>query len=365
MRKINRAVKVIRYVNKTYFSNNLIKYLFSILFIILLCLYLTHNAIYNVINFNRNLFIESKKNIISQYDNKLPSGFYYLDRNNKNGPITLNRQIDDGTKTDFYKYFSEYNPEYLKEDNNRSNKTQISIVMFADKLNPNSIYENAVSEAYQYANIHNYTLSFNHLNYNKEKEIYYMKFSAILEKIIEGMKENNCDWIFWLDGDVSITNPTIKLETFLPEDENINFVAATDYNGLNAGVFFLKVNSWSYNIIINAMSYPHFKEKEYLRFAEQTALNNVLSKEENTKHYYVVPLDWFNRFYGGRVKGDFIVHFPGHKHKDQKAQNLRKEVGEKWYKANNNESLRKKVLNYYSLPRNKQENEGILTFKKY
>ena len=44
-----------------------------------------------------------KLNEIKKKKNKLPDGFMLVDENNPNGPITLNREKDDGTKHNLYK----------------------------------------------------------------------------------------------------------------------------------------------------------------------------------------------------------------------------------------------------------------------
>ncbi|ORX42627.1 hypothetical protein BCR36DRAFT_400247 [Piromyces finnis] len=231
--------------------------------------------------------------------------------------------------------------------------------MFYNDIESNSIDENAISEIYQYAKIHKYNLKLNKNVYNKDKSIYYMKLSVILETIVEGLKKKNYDWVFWVNSDVSITNPGIKLETFLPTDENVHFLASSDNDGLNDGVFFIRVHPWSYDILLNAFSYSHYNKGKFLKFAEQTCLNNILSDESHKDHYVIVPNEWFNVNFDDRKKGDFIVHFKDIEFKNEKAMNLRKEINNEWYEASNNKDLRKEVLDYYQKSRSSQSHGGV------
>jgi len=116
--------------------------------------------------------------------------------------------------------------------------------MFSNVINVNTIYENAISSFYQYSQIHGYELYFNHYRYDTERQVYFMKINVILEKLMEGLKNKNYDWIFWVDSDVILANPNIKLEAFLPNENmnNIHFIISDDVNELNNGVFFLRVH---------------------------------------------------------------------------------------------------------------------------
>jgi len=349
--------------------------IFNVIFIIYITVTLSCKGINNVIDNNKHIKFKQKNKIYTVNDERLPPGFYFLSNNNTNGPITVDRQADDGTKIDFYKVLPEYFND-INKNNNRNNtsiqddnlpfkKANIAIVMFANYVKVNTIYENAVSEFYQYANFYNYDLIFNEINYNKYKEIFYMKISVIIEALIEGIKTKKYDWIFWADSDVSLTNPTIRLEAYLPEDENVHFVAAADGNGLNAGVFLIRVNSWSYNLMTKALTYPDYHKGEFLRFAEQTAINNLLSSEEEAKHYVIVPRPWFNQYFGARAKVNFLIHLPGTKDKNEKVKMLRKVIDRDWYLTNSNEKARKEALKYFSLPREKQEYGGYFTYRTY
>jgi len=237
-------------------------------------------------------------------------------------------------------------------------KENIIIVMFSNVVKPNSIYENAISSFYQYSKIHGYDLECNHYRYDNERQIFFMKLNSVIEKIIIGLKEKTYDWIFWVDSDVILTNPNIRIESFLPNDKmtNIHFIASDDDSGLNAGVFLIRVHPWSLNLLMRAMSYSYFHKDKGLRFADQSSINNVLTESKEDKdHYIIVPQTWFNSYYSTRKHGDFLYHLAGIVGKDHEAEIAREDVSNdsNWYGKTSKE-MRKEVLEYYALPKDKQ-----------
>jgi len=67
--------------------------------------------------------------------------------------------------------------------------------MFSNKIDVNSVYENAISEFYQYAKYHGYKFELNRYRYDTEREIFYMKLNMIIEYLIKSLKEKTYDWI--------------------------------------------------------------------------------------------------------------------------------------------------------------------------
>jgi len=74
-------------------------------------------------------------------------------------------------------------------------KQKFAIVLFADNIKPNSIYEHAVSELYQYADVHGYKFILYEQNYDSNREIFYMKLHSVYEAIVKGLKSKKYDWI--------------------------------------------------------------------------------------------------------------------------------------------------------------------------
>jgi len=241
-------------------------------------------------------------------------------------------------------------------------KEKILIVTFYNGIKPNTIHENAVSEFYQYSNIHGYEFQFNYFNYNPERNVKFMKINTIIEKLIEGLKYKKYDWIVWVDTDIIILNPNLKLETFLPNEKmnKVHIIAADDYirhtknRGLNSGVLFIRVHEWSLNIFMRTISYYYFKTTRIIELQDQPALNNVLIESNEPEHYIIVPAEWFNT--RDINKGIFLLHlmaYPSQKNKEKKDSLKLIKKRKKWYK-NTNKKIRKKVSEYYNLPRDKQ-----------
>jgi len=138
---------------------------------------------------------------------------------------------------------------------------------------------------------------------------------------------------------------------------NIHLIAADDINGFNAGVFLIRVHPWSLNFLMRAMSYSYFNNQlgQGLKYADQSSMNNVLVEGEESDHYVIVPQTWFNSYDGLNTKGEFLIHLAGHIDKDKEAQIFREYISndKEWYKRSS-AKMRKEVLKYYDLPKEKQ-----------
>jgi len=235
-------------------------------------------------------------------------------------------------------------------------KPKFAVVMYSDVIKSNTIYEHAISDFYQYSDIHGYKFILNSDGYDDEREIYYMKLHVVLEAIVNGLKNKEYDWIFWVDSDTILANPNIKLETFLPKDTDVNLIISADHHGINAGVFLIRICSWSLNFISRAIAYQYHNMDKLLDHADQTSLNNVLLEGHEQKHYVIVPQNWFNNYPDFKHDGDMIIHLAGILDKDNKLWKIHNEIddNEKYLTGKTNKSLRKEVLDYYNLPREKQ-----------
>ncbi|XHG00047.1 hypothetical protein AWENTII_003518 [Aspergillus wentii] len=121
----------------------------------------------------------------------------------------------------------------------------------------------------------------------------------------------------------------MPLETFLPPPEatHIHLLLTKDWNGMNNGVFPIRVHPWSVELLSAAMSYPTMHPDEELFWPDQTALSNVIKTNEYfSKAVVYCPLRWFNAYMrmpdGIGLNpdspphlqvhpGDLLVHFPG------------------------------------------------------
>jgi len=256
-------------------------------------------------------------------------------------------------------HFKLLHVNYHCEKDKEIKKPRIKIVMYSDRVKPNSIDENAVSEFYQYAQIYGYGFEFYNKKFDTERSSHFMKLNAMTDSMFRALKEENYDWLFWVDSDVVITNPNIRLEAFLPNENmsRVNFIVSDDHNGLSSGSYFLKVHSWSLNYLMRAISYPYHNINHLIYNYDQSALNNVLlESNDESEHYIVVPQKFFNSYpEGERTIGSFLVHFSGFSNKDVEASNLRYFVQQdKSWQSKTNMEVRQEVLEYYNLPKSQQ-----------
>ncbi|KAI2026204.1 hypothetical protein LOZ48_005170 [Ophidiomyces ophidiicola] len=123
-------------------------------------------------------------------------------------------------------------------------------------------------------------------------------------------------------------NPNIPLETFLPPPHlsHIHLLVSKDWNGLNNGVFFIRVHPWSLKLLTAASAYPILKPEVHLVWQDQSALAELFKMEYFSSSVVFCPLRWFNAYpedwlEAGRSSassshlhlqpGDLLVHFPG------------------------------------------------------
>ncbi|KAJ5918628.1 galactosyl transferase GMA12/MNN10 family protein [Penicillium verhagenii] len=121
----------------------------------------------------------------------------------------------------------------------------------------------------------------------------------------------------------------MPLEVFLPPDHfgNVHMLLSKDWNGVNNGVFFIRVHEWSVNLLSAAIAYPIVHPDIELFWPDQSALSNLLNENQIFARSVVYcPLRWFNAYMrseDGRSQnedspahfqvhpGDLLVHFPG------------------------------------------------------
>ena len=174
----------------------------------------------------------------------------------------------------------------------------------------------------------------------------------------------------WFDADTVILNPSTPLETFLPPRHlpalrSVNLLITSNWDGLNSGVFALRVSPWSVSFLSAVLAYPIYEADRTRRdrFRDQAAFQFLLGQPSSplVRHapggmggrewWVTVPIRWFNSLpvnnafrkdgtwlfakemgeelfdrgtdevyndgHGGRVKpwkvmrGDLAVHFAG------------------------------------------------------
>ncbi|KAL4787119.1 hypothetical protein BJX76DRAFT_354528 [Aspergillus varians] len=153
--------------------------------------------------------------------------------------------------------------------------------------------------------------------------------SSIIVQELAKPEDQRLQWLFWADSDTILMNPNMELETFLPPAHltDVHLVLTKDWNGMNAGVFPIRVHPWSIMLLSAAISLPILSPDIALFWEEQSAIVRLLETHELfSKSAVYVPLRWFNAYMrapdGEKLNpdsspdlqvhpGDLLVHFPG------------------------------------------------------
>lgn len=152
--------------------------------------------------------------------------------------------------------------------------------------------------------------------------------SIVLRELAKPDGEH-AEWVFWVDADTIIINPYVQIEVFLPpagEWDDVHMLVTKDWNGLNNGVFPLRVCQWSVEFLSAILAYRLYRPAADLTFRDQSAMDALLKEDRFSSHVLNVPQRWFNAYYGdvdGTIetyqirRGEFLVHFPGLTDRDQ------------------------------------------------
>ena len=101
----------------------------------------------------------------------------------------------------------------------------------------------------------------NHLRYANLHGYLYKDTSHILEesrppawskiKAVQYMfRQYACEWVWWLDVDVVVMNPDIRLESLLPADKDIHLIVAEDKSfSVNSGSWIIRKSDWSHQFL--------------------------------------------------------------------------------------------------------------------
>ncbi|KAI9829171.1 MAG: hypothetical protein M1832_000194 [Thelocarpon impressellum] len=201
-------------------------------------------------------------------------------------------------------------------------------MLFGDR---NVAYERALKTHHVHGRYHgyeNYVLRAEMLDgiWNKPS---YMLF--LLMKEMKRHPKDRLEWLFWYDADTVIINPSVPLAFFLPpaDFEDVRLLFAQDWNGLNAGVFFIRVGWWAIEVMSAILAYRYLRPEEELIFLEQSALARVLDEDCFRHNALEYPQRWFNAYDSGFLnettrpyqvrRGDMLVHFAGQGDKAERA----------------------------------------------
>lgn len=150
------------------------------------------------------------------------------------------------------------------------------------------------------------------------------KQAALLAVVLEELekpKDDRLEWLAWYDADTMVFNRLVPLEIFLPPPDLtvVQALVTQDWNGLNAGVFLLRVSEWTVEFLSAVLAFPIFRPDVQLTWSEQSAMDVLLREERFANGSVIVPARWFNAYPGGARgekslkirKGDLSLHFAG------------------------------------------------------
>lgn len=170
-------------------------------------------------------------------------------------------------------------------------------------------------------------------------------------------EKERLEWVQWVDRDTLILDQCRPISSFLPPEKGryglwwvrddepneerkpqantTHLLVTEDWNGLNNGVFLLRVNRWAIELFTAILAFRHYRPEVDLPFTEQSAMEQVLRTEQFRGQTRYVPQHWFNAYEGGAAqmfeerkdeeglkqfqarRGDYLVHFAGHSRKDE------------------------------------------------
>jgi hypothetical protein len=145
---------------------------------------------------------------------------------------------------------------------------------------PDTPYELAMSSHNAHNTLHNYpsfVLREQMLSGLWSKHAYIL---TVLGNELSKPSNERLQWLFWSDRDTVLMNPNIPLEVFLPPQGfgHINLLVTRDRNGLNNGVFFLRVHQSSFKLFASALSIREYLPELELKYTEQSAMEEVIRR---------------------------------------------------------------------------------------
>ncbi|KAG9516906.1 glycosyltransferase family 34 protein, partial [Aureobasidium melanogenum] len=193
-----------------------------------------------------------------------------------------------------------------------------------------SIYERTVKTHAPHDRLHGYPL---YVLRQSIMDDVWSKPAYILSLLLRELakpQEERLEWLLWVDADTIMLNPYVPLEIFLPPSpqfDDVHLLVTNDWNGLNNGVFPVRVNQWAVELFSAIISSRYYKPDQDLTFRDQSAMNTLLKDKKFAAHTVDAPQRWFNAYQGEHNetlapyqvrRGDFLVHFAGVINRDER-----------------------------------------------
>lgn len=223
----------------------------------------------------------------------------------------------------------EYITDGIPEDQLLGARTRVGkcTILF----NGNEYWERAIRTHEEHDRLHGYRL---HVLRNQLLDDVWSKPAYVLSLLLRELSKpesERLEWLFWVDADTVILNPYVPIEIFLPphqpEFEETYLLYSNDWNGLNNGVFLVRVNQWAVKLFTAIVAYRHYKPHEKLQFRDQSAMENVMKEPLFVNNVVQAPQRWFNAYQGEHNdtlapfqirRGDLLVHFAGVPNREQR-----------------------------------------------
>jgi hypothetical protein len=253
---------------------------------------------------------------------KIQSWNLYASKTEKAGPANGTKSQFGAVNTSTPMSLGEYIADGIPESERLGARTRVGkcTILF----NSNSFWERAIRTHEEHDRLHGYRL---HVLRQQLLDDVWSKPAYILSLLLRELSKSESerlDWLFWVDADTVILNPHVPIETFLPppgsEFEDVYLLYSNDWNGLNNGVFPVRVNQWSVKLFTAIVAYRHYKPDEPLVFRDQSAMDNVMKEPQFVNNIVQAPQRWFNAYQGEHNetlapfqirRGDLLVHFAG------------------------------------------------------
>jgi hypothetical protein len=94
------------------------------------------------------------------------------------------------------------------------------------------------------------------------------------------------------DRDTVLMNPQIPLHIFVPPKgfDHIELVVTRDKNGLNNGVFVVKIGQWAFKMFASALSMREYMPDVDLKYTEQSAMEEAIKSVRSLSNFWISGL---------------------------------------------------------------------------
>lgn len=149
------------------------------------------------------------------------------------------------------------------------------------------------------------------INYDRPYSWYKIKL------ILDLLKNNQYEYILWIDTDATILNTNYSLDSFIKFDKY--FYVSKDINGINCGVIMIENNDYIINFLTQVYSMTQYLHDGWW---EQKAIHDLININYNNINEYIeyIPQNIWNaydyksyniKFDGNVCEKTFIFHTPG------------------------------------------------------